>query len=176
MFCKAWGERDWKIKCFLLVVLKNIFPVKKVVLTYFLLLLLLLLSPVLQSYSSFDRYHLYDDTVLHSNVQSLFPLEKSSRHNFGLVIKGELMSPPNFSKYFTPECGIWKHSHFPLLDSCSIARISTFQQIQKLVRMNIIYSRILIGYVWILCIILQKVRLCKVFRSQLKDYWTQEGE
>lgn len=94
-FCKAWGERDRNVKYFLLVVLKKYLPGEKVVLT-FECLLLPLLSPVLQGYSPFDRYQPHDDTVFHSNVQSLFPLERPSRHNFGVVIKSKLMSPKDF--------------------------------------------------------------------------------
>lgn len=118
MFCKAWGERDTKNKILSSCCLKKMSSggEKKVVLSFECLFPPpppIPLSPELQSYSPFDSYQPYDNTVFHSNVQTLFPLERPTRHNFGLVIKGKLMSPKDFSKHFTPECGILKHSHFP---------------------------------------------------------------
>jgi hypothetical protein len=50
----------------------------------------------------------------------------------------------------TPDCGILKHSHYPLLEACGIARGRTFSQIQGLLGINTLYSggslRIPVGF------------------------------
>ena len=58
-----------------------------------------------------------------------------------------------------PECGILKHSHFPQLNACSIARGRTFQQIQELTRVQELIQ-----------FILESHRICMDFmHNSIKD-------
>lgn len=103
-----------------------------------------LLSCAVALFSIWQTSARWQYCFFYSNIQSLFPVERPSRHDFGLVIKGKLMSPKDFQNTLHARMWYFKAFPFPIIECMPHSKrknISANTRINQSTRINIVYSR-----------------------------------